>query len=42
MIASSFLSAPFHKCYIVFFPGNGALPQGLTPLWRSITLLLVA
>jgi len=36
------LSAPFRKCCDTFFPGNGALPQGLTPLWRSITLLLVA
>ncbi len=25
-----------------YSPGNGALLQGLTPLWRSTTLLLVA
>jgi hypothetical protein len=35
-------SAPFHKCSNAFFLRNGALPQGLTPRWRSITLLLVA
>ncbi len=36
------VSASFRKCCDTFFPGNGALSQGLTPLWRSITFLLVA
>jgi hypothetical protein len=35
-------SAPFRKCCETFFPGNEAFPQGLTPLWGSITLLFVA
>lgn len=36
------LSAPFHKDSNIIFPRNGALPQGLTPLWRSSTLLPAA
>ena len=34
-------SAPFRKCCETFFSGGEAFPQGLTPLWGSITLLFV-
>ena len=36
------LGAPLYECSNLFFLQNRAIPWGLTPLWRSITLLFVA